>query len=107
MLQSQADLNHDHIARDFRAAVLGSDHILAARLAEQYAAAVRLQWALMSQAERASSGLPKQATELLTWAQNATKQQYDIAAMQSSTIEKANRHLNARAVYLRSAALDA
>jgi hypothetical protein len=102
-----ADLDPNHLARELRAAVLGSDHTQAAGLAEQYTAAVSRQWALMSPAERASSGLPQQSRELLTWARDVAIMQHAMAAMHLSAIEKAHRYLAARAHYLRSAALDA
>jgi hypothetical protein len=102
----QADLAQDHLARELRAAVLGADHEQAGRLVEQYSAALSGQWALMSPAERASSGLPTQARELLTWARDVTIMQHAMAATHLSAIEKAHRYLTARTNYLRSA-LDA
>ena len=97
----------DNLARDLRTAVLGSDHNQAARIAEQYTAALSRQWELMSDAERASSSLPKQARELLTWAREMTLVQQALLAEQLSIVEKASRYLTARALYLRSAGLDA
>jgi hypothetical protein len=94
------------LASQFRAAVLGGEHNQAAHLAEQYTQEISRQWALMSPAERASSGLPKQSSELLTWARDVTVMQHAIAATHLSAIDKANRYLAARANYLRSAALD-
>jgi hypothetical protein len=102
----QADLDPNNLARELRAAVLGADHEQAARLAEQYTAAVSRQWALMSPAERASSGLPKQSREMLTWARDVASMQYGMASMHLLAIQKAHRYLTARAHYLRSAALD-
>ena len=102
----QADLDPNHLARELRGAVLGNDHVQAARLAEQYTAAVSRQWELMSPGERASSSLPKQSRELLTWARDVAIMQHAMAAMHLSAIEKAHRYLNARVHYLRSAALD-
>jgi hypothetical protein len=103
---AQAVLDHNRLARELRASVLGSEHHQAARLAEQYTAAVSRQWALISEAERASSGLPKQARELLTWARDVTIMQHAMAAMHLLALEKANRYLTARANYLRTAAVD-
>jgi hypothetical protein len=103
----QADLAQDHLARELRAAVLGADHEQAGRLVEQYSAAVSRQWALMSRAERASSGLPKQSHELLTWARDVAIMQHGMAAMHLLAIQKAHRYLTAREHYLQSAALDA
>jgi hypothetical protein len=103
MQKPQADLAHHQLARELRAAVLGNDHQQAVRLAEQYTAALDQQWARMSPAERASSGIPKQARELITWARNVTIMQYAMAASHLSAIEKANRYLTARANYLRTA----
>jgi hypothetical protein len=107
MPQPQADLDHNQLASELRAAVLGSDHDQAARLADQYTAAVSRQWMLMSPADRASSGLPKQSRELLTWARDVAIMQHAMAATHLSAIETAHRYLTARANYLRSAALDA
>ncbi len=95
----------DNLAREFRAAVLGSDHNRATRLAEQYAQEVSRQWTHMSAAERASSGLPKQSSELLTWARDVAIMQHAMAATHLSAIDKANRYLAARANYLQSASL--
>jgi hypothetical protein len=103
----QADLDQNHLARELRAAVLGSDHVQAARLAEQYTAALSGQWALMSPAERASSGIPKQSRELLTWARDVAIMQHAMAAVHLLAIKKAHRYLTARCHYLQSAALDA
>jgi hypothetical protein len=103
---AQAVLDHNRLARELRASVLGSEHHQAARLAEQYTAAVSRQWALISEAERASSGLPKQARELLTWARDVTIMQHAMAATHLLALEKANRYLTARANYLRTAAVD-
>jgi hypothetical protein len=104
MSKPQADLSQNHLARELRAAVLGSEHKQAARLAEQYTGALSQHWAGMSPAERASSGLPKQARELLTWARNVTIMQHAMAAAHLGAIEKTKRSLTARANYLRTAA---
>jgi len=105
MLKAQADLAQDTLARELRAAVLGSDHAKAARLAEQYTAALSRQWASMSEPERASSGIPKQAVELLAWAREMTIMQHAMAGQHLSAVQKANRYLTARANYLRTAAI--
>jgi len=105
MPHPQADLPHDDLARELRAAVLGSDHAKAARVSEQYTVALGRQWALMSETERATSGIPKQAVELLTWAREVTIMHHAMAAQHLSAIEKANRYLTARANYLRTAAI--
>jgi hypothetical protein len=100
-----ADSSQEDLARELRAAVLGSDHNQAARLAEQYTQELTRQWALMSKAERDASGLPKQSRELLTWARDVAIMQHAMAATHLAAIDKANRYLTARANYLRSAAL--
>lgn len=97
----------NELARELRAAVLGGDHEKAARLAEQYTAALSRRWSTMSEAERATSGIPKQSVELLTWAREMAIMQHAIAGQHLSAIQKANRYLTARANYLRSAALEA
>ncbi len=101
------DNSPDLLARELRAAVLGSDHNRATRLAEQYTAALSREWGRMPQTERASSGLPRQARELLTWAREMTLMQHAMAGQHLAAIQKANRYLTARANYLRSATLDA
>jgi len=100
MLKAQADL-----ARELRAAVLGNDHAKAGHLAEQYTAALSEQWASMSEPERATSGIPKQAVELLTWAREMTIMQHAIVGQHLAAVQKAHRYLTARANYLRTAAI--
>ena len=97
---------HDALARELRAAVLGSDHLQASHLAEQYAEAVARHWTLLSASERATSGLPKQATELLTWAREVTIMQHAMASNHLSALEMAHRYLSARANYIQSAVLE-
>jgi hypothetical protein len=58
----------------------------------------------MPEAERTSSGIPKQARELLAWARDMAIMQHALARTHLSAIEKAHRYLTARANYLRSSA---
>ena len=102
MLQAQADL--ESLAANSAPRCWEATTTKAGHLAEQYTAALSQQWASMSQPERASSGIPKQAVELLTWAREMTIMQHAMAAEHLAAIEKANRYLTARANYLRTAA---
>ncbi|HTW66610.1 MAG TPA: hypothetical protein VME17_18440 [Bryobacteraceae bacterium] len=95
----------DNLARDLRAAVLVGDHLQATRLAGDYAQAVRHQWEHMSKEERASSTIPRQSRELLTWATGVTAMQHKMAGQHLAALEMAHRYLSARANYARSAAL--
>jgi hypothetical protein len=99
MPQLLADLSQDALARELRAAVLGSDHAQAHRVAGQYAQAVASDWTRMTASERASSGIPKQATELLTWAREITIMQHAMSGQHLSALEMAHRYLAARATY--------
>jgi hypothetical protein len=97
----------DNLAHELRAAVLGSDHEKADRFTVQYAEAVRQHWTTLSQEERSASALPKQSLELLRWAREMTLMQQAMAAGHLALVEKANRQLTARSVYLKLAAFDA
>jgi hypothetical protein len=96
----------EDVARELRAAVLGSDHEKATRLSAEYTEAVRRHWMLLSSSERAASSTPKQSLELLTWVRDMTLMQQGMAALQLSAVEKANRQLTARSLYLQFAAPD-
>ena len=97
----------DNLAYELRAAVLASDHDSASRLAVEYTEAVRQHWTSLADGERAASPIPKQSLELLTWVRDMTVMQRAFAAQQFTIIEDATRYGNARALYLRSAALEA
>ena len=97
----------DKLACDLRAAVLAENHENAERLAAQYTDAVHQQWMLLPAGELAVSSLPKQSLELLTWVREMTIMQQALAAQHLAVVEKASRYQTARALYLRSAALDA
>jgi hypothetical protein len=96
----------DQVARELRAAVLGTYHEKATRLSAEYTEAVREHWMLLSTFERAASSLPKQSLDLLTWVRDMTLMQQGMAALQLSAVEKANRQITARSLYLQFAALD-
>ncbi len=96
----------DNLAHDLRAAVLAGDHERATRLSAEYTEAVRRQWTLLSPGERATSSIPKQSIELLTWVRDMTLMQQGMAALQLSAVEKASRQLMARSLYLQLATLD-
>jgi hypothetical protein len=87
MPQLLADLSHDALARGLRAAVLGSDHAQAHRLAEQYAQAVASDWKRLSDSE-------------------ITIMQHAMAGQHISALEMAHRYLAARANYATSARLE-
>jgi hypothetical protein len=97
----------DNIARQLRAAVLANDHEKATRLTLEYTAALREHWMPLSAQERAVSPLPKQSLELLAWAREMTIMQQALTAQHLAAVERASRYQTARALYLRSAALDA
>jgi hypothetical protein len=97
----------DDLARDLRAAVLGSDHEKASRLTEEYSEALRRHWTTLSPAECAASSLPKQSLVLLTWVRQMTLMQQAMTAAHLGLVEKASRHLMARNLYLQTAALGA
>lgn len=92
------------VARDLRAAVLGTDHENAERLSVEYTEAVRRHWVLLSAGERTASSIPKQSLELLTWVRDMTLMQQGMAALQLSAVEKASRQLMARSLYLQLSA---
>jgi len=96
----------DNLARELRAAVLGSDHEKATGLTVEYTEALRQHWTLLSKEERAASSLPEQSGELLNWAREMTLMQHAMAAGHLAMVEKASRQLSARARYLQLAALD-
>jgi hypothetical protein len=96
----------DRLACELRAAVLAENHEKAERLAAQYTDAVQQSWMLLSTGERAVSSLPKQSLELLTWVREMTIMHQALAAQHLAVVEKASRYQTARALYLRSAALD-
>ena len=97
----------DNLARDLRAAVLANDHEKATRLTVEYTAAVREHWSALSLPERAASPLPKQSLELFAWVREMTILQQALAAQHLAAVEKASRYQAVRALYLRSAALEA
>jgi hypothetical protein len=94
------------VARELRAAVLGTDHEKASRLSAEYTEAVRRHWMLLSSSERTASSTPKQSIELLTWVRDMTLMQQGMAALQLSAVEKAGRQLMARSLYLQLSTLD-
>jgi hypothetical protein len=97
----------DDLARRLRAAVLASDHEKAERLTGEYAEAVREHWISLSAEERAVSPVSKQSLELLTWVRDMTLMQQAITAEHLAFVERANRRLTARNLYLQTAALEA
>jgi hypothetical protein len=97
----------DNLARDLRAATLGSDHETAARLSVAYSTALRQHWSTLSSEQRAASSLPKRSIELLNWVRDMTLMQHAIAAEHLSLAQRASRALAARALYLETSALDA
>jgi hypothetical protein len=82
----------DNISREFRAAILASDHALAGRLASEYAATIEQTWLSMPEAERATSCIPQLCDELLSWAHQMTVVQRALAADQLAVIQKACRY---------------
>jgi hypothetical protein len=97
----------DNLARELRAAVLASDHEKATRLTVEYSAALQQHWRMLSPFERAASPIPKQSRELLAWVREMTLMQQALAAQHLAAVEKRSRYQTARALYLRSGALEA
>jgi hypothetical protein len=97
----------DSLARELRSAVLAADHEAASRLTVEYTEALRKHWTVLSPQERASSSLPQQSRELLTWVRDMTLMQQAMAAQHLALAQNANRRLTARALYLETSALDA
>jgi hypothetical protein len=84
------------ISVDFRSALLGGDHVLAARLACEYTNAVRELWESLPEGDRAVSPIPQQATELMGWAHDMTVVRRAMAAAQLGVVQKASRYSAAR-----------
>jgi hypothetical protein len=95
----------DNLALELRAAVLASDHEKAARISVEYTEALSGHWMTLSPEQRATSPLPQQSLELLTWVREMTILQQALTAQHLAIVEKASRYQTARALYLRSAAL--
>jgi hypothetical protein len=76
----------DKLSRDFRTAVLASDHDLALELAPEYAGALAELWESLPESERVA------ARELMVWAHQMTLLQRAIAAAQLAVIEKASHY---------------
>lgn len=97
----------DNIARELREAALINDYEKAQRLTNEYASAVRRYWALLSPEERASSRLPTQSLDLLSWVRTVTLTQQAIDAQHLAFFQKADRYRTARVSYLQSARMEA
>jgi hypothetical protein len=87
----------DKIAREFRGAVLASDHALAERLAGEYREALEAAWRNLPETERGASSLPQQASETFTWARGMTIVQRAMLAEQLAVLEKTKRYAAERA----------
>jgi hypothetical protein len=81
---------------ELRSALLGGDDVLAARLACEYANAVRELWESLPESDRAASSIPQQATELMTWAHDMTVVRRAMAAAQLVVVQKAGHYSAAR-----------
>ena len=82
----------DKIAQEFRAAVLAGDHALAERLACEYSNELRDLWQSLPDSDRAISGLPAQASELLMWGRGMAIVQRAMLAEQLAVLEKSLRY---------------
>lgn len=80
------------ISLKFRSAILASDHELAGQLATEYALALRELWELLPENERATSPVPQDSAELLTWAQRMTLVHRAIAKEHLAVIAKASHY---------------
>jgi hypothetical protein len=96
----------DEIANEFRSAILAAEHAGAAQLATEYVEAVRQAWELMPAHERAASGLPIQARELLAWAQNVTLGQRTLTSQQLEIVEIASLYRRSVPVKLHCRAIE-
>jgi predicted TPR repeat methyltransferase len=92
----------DSIARDLRSAVLAGQHGDAARLAEEYAQALRREWERMPRVERVASNIPRQSRELLTWALGVTRMQHSMAGQHLAALGIAHQYLKARSNYVQA-----
>jgi hypothetical protein len=84
----------DRISVELRSALVGGDNVLADRLVNEYAQAARETWDSLPDSERATSALPQQASELLTWAHEMTVVRRAMAGAQLAVVRKA-AHYNA------------
>ncbi len=82
----------DKIAVDLRSALLGGDHVLANRLVNDYAEMAREVWEALPESERATSTLPQNTRELLTWAHEMTVVRRAMAGAQLDIVQKASRY---------------
>jgi hypothetical protein len=82
----------DNVEQELRSAVLAADHVLAGRLASEYAKAVAEVWKNLAQPERATSAVPAQSSELLRWARGMAIVQRAILAEQLAALEKTMRY---------------
>ncbi|MGA2881528.1 MAG: hypothetical protein ABSG13_21470 [Bryobacteraceae bacterium] len=97
----------DKLACELRAAVLAGKHEKAERLAAEYTEALRQYWTRLSPQGRAASSLPQQSRELLAWVRDMTLMQQAMTAQHLAYVQRANRRLTARALYLQTSTLDA
>lgn len=82
----------DKITYELRLAILAGDHSGAGRLVLEYVEALRQVWEFLPAHERATSEIPKQALELLTWARTVTITQRVLAGEQLGIVEKVIRY---------------
>lgn len=87
----------DKAAHHFRSAILAGDHAEATRLLAEYVKALCLTWDLLPQHERTTSGVPRQALELLAWARAVTITQRVLASEQLAIVDKVIRYRPAAA----------
>ena len=92
----------DRISHELRGAILAADHASAERLAGEYRAALEEAWRALPESARATSSLPQQATETLTWARGMTIIQRAMLAEQLAVLEKTKRFAASRATQQRS-----
>jgi hypothetical protein len=78
------------VSLELRSALLGGDQVRAARLVSEYTDALREFWETLPESDRASSSIPQQARELLTWAHDMTVVRRAMAAAQLTVVEKAS-----------------
>lgn len=95
----------DKLAGELRAAILGGDHALANRIAQEYSEAVSRHWETLPPSDRAVSPLPQLARELLTWARGMTIVQRAIAADQLALVQRTKRFQQERLGRVRTSSI--
>ena len=87
--------HHQHPAsleNQLRSALLAGDANLSQAILSEYVEALRASWESLSERERSSSPIPRQARELLTWARELTLVRRALTSEQLARVERAIRY---------------